>query len=135
MKKVVLFYTIAEYKKFIEDSRILNSEEYDFNKMRLFAERSEKNIENKTTQKLKEICDKIVPIKAEEKEQAEQKEPPIPTEELSTNFGTENSGFIDGSEDNLSDNGIYNYSVINEINQYHDPNDDIFKNIQINSNH
>ena len=129
MKKVVLFYTIAEYKKFIEDSRILNSEEYDFNKMRLFAERSEKNIENKTTQKLKEICDKIVPIKAE------QKEPPIPTEELSTNFGTENSGFIDGSEDNLSDNGIYNYSVINEINQYHDPNDDIFKNIQINSNH
>ena len=129
MKKVVLFYTIAEYKKFIEDSRILNSEEYDFNKMRLFAERSEKNIENKTTQKLKEICDKIVPIKAE------QKEPPIPTEELSTNFGTENSGFIDGSEDNLNDNGIYNYSVINEINQYHDPNDDIFKNIQINSNH
>ena len=129
MKKVVLFYTIAEYKKFIEDSRILNSEEYDFNKMRLFAERSEKNIENKTTQKLKEICDKIVPIKAE------QKEPPIPTEELSTNFGTENSGFIDGSEDNLSDNGIYNDSVINEINQYHDPNDDIFKNIQINSNH
>ncbi len=129
MKKVVLFYTIAEYKKFIEDSRILNSEEYDFNKMRLFAERSEKNIENKTTQKLKEICDKIVPIKAE------QKEPPIPTEELSTNFGTENSGFIDGSEDNLDDNGIYNYSVINEINQYHDPNDDIFKNIQINSNH
>ena len=129
MKKVVLFYTIAEYKKFIEDSRILNSEEYDFNKMRLFAERSEKNIENKTTQKLKEICDKIVPIKAE------QKEPPIPTEELSTNFGTENSGFIDGSEDNLSDNGIYNYSGINEINQYHDPNDDIFKNIQINSNH
>ena len=129
MKKVVLFYTIAEYKKFIEDSRILNSEEYDFNKMRLFAERSEKNIENKTTQKLKEICDKIVPIKAE------QKEPPIPTKELSTNFGTENSGFIDGSEDNLSDNGIYNYSGINEINQYHDPNDDIFKNIQINSNH
>ena len=129
MKKVVLFYTIAEYKKFIEDSRILNSEEYDFNKMRLFAERSEKNIENKTTQKLKEICDKIVPIKAE------QKEPPIPTEELSTNFGTENSGFIDGSEDNLSDNGIYNYSGINEINQYHDPNDDILKNIQINSNH
>ena len=129
MKKVVLFYTIAEYKKFIEDSRILNSEEYDFNKMRLFAERSEKNIENKTTQKLKEICDKIVPIKAEQKEQ------PIPTEELSTNFGTENSGFIDGSEDNLSDNGIYNYSGINEINQYHDPNDDIFKNIQINSNH
>ena len=129
MKKVVLFYTIAEYKKFIEDSRILNSEEYDFNKMRLFAERSEKNIENKTTQKLKEICDKIVPIKAE------QKEPPIPTEELSTNFGTENSGFIDGSEDNQSDNGIYNYSGINEINQYHDPNDDIFKNIQINSNH
>ena len=97
--------------------------------MRLFAERSEKNIENKTTQKLKEICDKIVPIKAE------QKEPPIPTEELSTNFGTENSGFIDGSEDNLSDNGIYNYSGINEINQYHDPNDDILKNIQINSNH
>ena len=129
MKKVVLFYTIAEYKKFIEDSRILNSEEYDFNKMRLFAERSEKNIENKTTQKLKEICDKIVPIKAE------QKEPPIPAEELSTNFGTENSGFIDGSEDNQSDNGIYNYSGINEINQYHDPNDDIFKNIQINSNH
>ena len=129
MKKVVLFYTIAEYKKFIEDSRILNSEEYDFNKMRLFAERSEKNIENKTKQKLKEICDKIVPIKAE------QKEPPIPTEELSTNFGTENSGFIDGSEDNQSDNGIYNYSGINEINQYHDPNDDIFKNIQINSNH
>lgn len=129
MKKVVLFYTIAEYKKFIEDSRILNSEEYDFNKMRLFAERSEKNIENKTTQKLKEICDKIVPLKAE------QKEPPIPTEELSTNFGTENSGFIDGSEDNLSYNGIYNYSVINEINQYHGPNDDIFKNIQINSNH
>ena len=129
MKKVVLFYTIAEYKKFIEDSRILNSEEYDFNKMRLFAERSEKNIENKTTQKLKEICDKIVPIKAE------QKEPPITTEELSTNFGTENSGFIDGSEDNQSDNGIYNYSGINEINQYHDPNDDIFKNIQINSNH
>ena len=129
MKKVVLFYTIAEYKKFIEDSRILNSEEYDFNKMRLFAERSEKNIENKTKQKLKEICDKIVPIKAEEKE------PPIPTEELSTNFGTENSGFIDGSEDNLSDNGIYNYNVINEINQYHGPNDDIFKNIQINSNH
>ena len=129
MKKVVLFYTIAEYKKFIEDSRILNSEEYDFNKMRLFAERSEKNIENKTTQKLKEICDKIVPIKAE------QKEPPIPTEELSTNFGTENSGFIDGSEDNQSDNGIYNYSGINEINQYHDPNDDILKNIQINSNH
>ena len=129
MKKVVLFYTIAEYKKFIEDSRILNSEEYDFNKMRLFAERSEKNIENKTTQKLKEICDKIVPIKAE------QKEPPIPTEELSTNFGTENSGFIDGSEDNLSDDGICDCSVINEINQYHDPNDDIFKNIQINSNH
>ena len=129
MKKVVLFYTIAEYKKFIEDSRILNSEEYDFNKMRLFAERSEKNIENKTTQKLKEICDKIVPIKAE------QEVPPIPTEELSTNFGTENSGFIDGSEDNQSDNGIYNYSGINEINQYHDPNDDIFKNIQINSNH
>ena len=43
-------------------------EEYDFNKMRLFAERSEKNIENKTKQKLKEICDKIVPIKAHAEE-------------------------------------------------------------------
>ena len=132
MKKVELFYTNADYEKFLNTKlSILNSDEYDLKKMHLFAESSEQKIENKKSQKIRKLEEKCERVEKKEipffpfdisinsnklsQLKSEQKESPLSDEEKATGDDSKNSEIIQQKEDCQNEIQVLDYSFVEEI--------------------
>ena len=134
MKKVELFYTIADYEKF-ENTKLslFNSDKYDLKKMRLFAERSDQKINNKKSQIIRkqgEKCERVekkeisfflfdISINTNKPSQlkSQQEDSSLFDEEKSTGDDSKNSEIIQKKEDSPKEFQLFDNSLIEEMEQ------------------
>ena len=134
MKKVELFYTIADYEKFVNTKlSLFNSKKYDLKKMLLFAERSEQKINNKKSQiirKQEEKCERVekkeisfflfdISINTNKPSQlkSQQGDSSLFDEEKSTGDDSKNSEIIQKKEDSPKEFQLFDNSLIEEMEQ------------------